>query len=881
MERTIYSFVIRHAPRETLYAVLLTLASMPLYYLSLEIPKTIMNQAILGRGITYPTQILGVPLDRIAHLFFLCALFFFFFFANGALKQYINSVKGRLGERLLRRLRFELVGRILRFPPQQFRKVSSGEMIPMITAEVESLGGFMGDAFVQPLVQGGTLLTIVIFLMMQNWIIGVAAMIMFPIQLVIIPRLQRRIRALGKERIKAMRKVSDRIGETVANVQDTHVHGTTAWERADYSERLGQVFRIRFEIYQRKAFQKFLNNFLNQVTPLLFYAFGGYLVITGDLTAGALTAALVAHKDMTAPFKELLDYYQQAQDAEQKYDQVTEQFRPAGMHDTALHAPIDARPEKFSGPIELAGVGYAEDEDTRLLESVTLSIAPGEKVAVIGPAGGGKEALAMVLGRALTPTTGHYTIGGRELAKLPLAATGARIGYAGPNAGFATGTLRDALIYGLRQRPIAAATRDEATERLIKRWQAESLRAGNLALDTGADWVDWQAIGLTGLQDFEPRAAEVLGAVDLGDDVYQFGLRGTIDPKKRADIADAALKARMALRERLADPELAKLVEPFDPARYNNNATLAENLLFGTPTDPEFETDRLPGNPIVRGVLDRAGLTDDLVRMGREVASTMVELFADLPPGNELFEQYSFVTADELPELQALLTRTGGEGGQVTDADRARLMTLPFKLIEARHRLGLLTEERKQRVLQARAALREALAGASPKAVAPFDPDSYNAAATLQDNILFGKVAYGVPRAAARVGKLLTDVLDALDLRPAVMAVGLDYSIGVAGARLSPAQRQKIAIARNLLKRPDLLVMNDPAAALDAAAQAKIVDGVLAEAADSTLVWVLQNTALAKRFDRVLVLSDRRLAEDGPPTDLDRPGTQFAALAAQ
>ena len=61
-------------------------------------------------------------------------------------------------------------------------------------------------------------------------------------------------------------------------------------------------------------------------------------------------------------------------------------------------------------------------------------------------------------------------------------------------------------------------------------------------------------------------------------------------------------------------------------------------------------------------VLDKAGLTEDLVRIGREVAETMVEMFADLPPGHEFFEQFSFISSEDLPDFQALLGRVDGSG---------------------------------------------------------------------------------------------------------------------------------------------------------------------------------------------------------------------------
>jgi hypothetical protein len=67
--------------------------------------------------------------------------------------------------------------------------------------------------------------------------------------------------------------------------------------------------RHRVDIYKRKFFVKFLNNFLAQVTPFFFYSVGGYFVIQGELTLGALVAVLGAYKDILDPWKELLQWY--------------------------------------------------------------------------------------------------------------------------------------------------------------------------------------------------------------------------------------------------------------------------------------------------------------------------------------------------------------------------------------------------------------------------------------------------------------------------------------------------------------------------------------------------------------------------------------------
>jgi ABC-type multidrug transport system fused ATPase/permease subunit len=93
--------------------------------------------------------------------------------------------------------------------------------------------------------------------------------------------------------------------------------------------------------------------------------------------------------------------------------------------------------------------------------------------------------------------------------------------------------------------------------------------------------------------------------------------------------------------------------------------------------------------------------------------------------------------------------------------------------------------------------------------------------------------------------------------------VGLQTPVGVGGSRLTPVMRQRVAIARALLKGPPLLVLDDPAALLDQAAQTQLIDAVLAEPGWG-IVWVLQRPALAKAFERVLVLDQGRIVADGP-----------------
>jgi ABC-type multidrug transport system fused ATPase/permease subunit len=880
LEPSIYRFIFKHSLPQQIALLVLTLASFPFLYFSLQLPKDIINNAIRDSA-KFPRVILGVELDRVPLLMVLCAAFLLLVLVNGIFKYCINTYKGQLGERMLRRFRYQLYQRLLRFPPTHLQRTSSAQIIPMITAECESLGGFIGDALASPSFQGGTLLTIIFFMFMQDPVLGAAAIALYPVQGYVIPRLQRKINELNKQRVRTVRQVADRVQESSAGIIEIHANDTVKLQLADFAHLLGRIYDIRFEVYRRKFFVKFLNNFLAQLTPFFFYSIGGYLVIRGNLSFGALVAVLAAYKDLASPWKELLDYYQQKEDSRIKYEQIIEQFQPAGLIGTEL---LLAEPEsipRLEGELFASNLTLAEDDRNRVVDAVTFSFRLDEHIAVIGQSGSGKSELALLLARLVQPTNGRIMVGGYNLAELPLAVVGRRIGYVGATPHLFAGTLRDNLLLGLRHRPLRPAEYEEPVARRRARQLEEARRSGNIDFDLHADWVDYEAAGVSDAAALSRRIAEVLRRLDFEEDVYNFGLRWRIDPAEKPELIERLLEARHALTRRLTAEGITKLVETYDPERYNSNASVAENLLFGTPIGPVFDFDALADNHYVQFVLDRVGLTEDLIEIGRQIAEMMTEMFADLPPEHEFFEQFSFISATDLPVFAAILGAIENVGvAGLHREQRHKLLSLPFKLVAARHRLDVLDAAMQQRLLEARRTFRRELPEEMRGQIEFFDPERYNAAASLQDNILVGKIAYGEAEAPTRVPQELAKVLDDLDLRAAVVDVGLDYHLGAGGSRLSLAQRQRAAIARALLKRPDLLILNEATTALDGQAQAKVSEGLRQEMAGRGLVWVLHRASLARHFDTILVMSGGKLQEQGRFAELDRKDSLTALLMA-
>jgi putative ABC transport system ATP-binding protein len=866
---SLFAYIWRHSRVEQIAILSLVLASMPFYYVSLDLPKAIVNDAIQGKlfahgrtvakvfqwDFTWPSvlggatwHILpGVELGRLAYLFWLSGAFLVLVLINNAFKYVINMQKGKLGERILQGLRLELFSLLLRFTPESLRNVKSSEVATIIRDEVEPIGGFVGDAFVAPVFLGGQALTALVFILIQSPSLGGLAAGMVLIQGVVIPRLRREQLRLGRQRQLQSRYLAGRVGEIVDGMAEVDNHGTAGYERYRISLLLNSIFWIRYRLYGRKFMVKFINNMLAQITPFLFYAIGGYYAVTGSLDIGQLVAVIAAYRDLPPPVRDLIDWDQTRLDVEVKYVQIVEQFSGGELS----AAPSQAVPPFASGTIDVQGLRVAGTSGEVLIDGANLSLPLGSHAALLAMRGDGASVLAQVIGRRIGAYSGSVRIGGQDLSSLTGPAVGARLTYAGPEAVVFQGSIRDNTLYGLRNR-------ENGNHPLFDR--SADLRGEIGAPMPGDEWIDFAGAGAHGLDDIDARIVEVLGIVDMDEAIYRFGLAQKIDPQHEHVLANRFVEARNALRVILGSRDMLGLIEPFDPARFNRNATISENLVFGVADESVLTEGRIADHPFVRGVLDEAGLTLPLLRMGLKIAALTVEIFTGLSPDHFLFEQYSFISPDNLASYGELAARAQARGEQgLSKEDWSKLIGLSLVYVEPRHRLDLLTPEIADATVQARQKFMSAAPHGLRELVEFYDPEHYCAAAPLRDNLLFGRIAHGMPGAAERVLGAVRRVIADMGLDRDVYRIGLDHQAGPAGRLLFPTQRSAIALARCLIKRPDILILNQAFAAFGDVEGRTIIDRIRRRMEGKTLIVVTRDAELAATFDVVFTVQDGKI----------------------
>ncbi|WP_170517852.1 ABC transporter transmembrane domain-containing protein [Ruegeria atlantica] len=862
-----FRFIWKYSKRDQLILLAVTSTLFPLLYLTLELPKRIINDAI---GAASPiVDVLGYQVPQTTFLIILCGAFLLAVLAHGLMKMRINTMKGVLSERMLRRFRYQLINRALRFPQPYFERVSQGEMVSMITAESEPMGGLMGDAISQPVLQAGQMITILSFLFLQSVWFGLAAVALIPLQAWLIPKLQRQINLLNKKRIQEVRVLAAQIGENAAGASTLRANGGWRYRRAMISEQLGRLFGIRFEIYQKKFFMKFINNFISQLTPFMFYLIGGLLVLQGSVSLGALVAALAAYKDLSSPWKELLTYYNQTQDMSLRWDVVIERFAPPGMPDEKLfEGEPETRPH-LNGDIALDRVSVRDMDGNQVLDDLNLTFKGGQTVGIAAPSEEDRRAVAELLTREILPSAGRVEIGGENLSNLHQSVVAARIGYASSRPVMFQGTLGDNVMMPMRQRPLTTQSDDPDF--------AETQRAGNSADPYDAEWLDPSQAGLDSPDALRDWWLHLIDGMGSGAALFQRGSEQVFDPIEHPELASKLVELRPLVLQAVQKAGLEQQALVFDRDTYNPALPVVENLLFATPRVPVTQ-ELLARQTVFLGQLRELGLDETLVGLTRDVIEMLRQIFGLDGTDHPLFRKLG-LEAQTYEAALELVERTRNEGvSGLDDEQLANLLAVPF-VISAEQIGPAFTDELKNRILELRHSHSEKLLGRLHDVFVSLDKTAFAPGLTVMENALFGKVSQIGGGRSDEARKLIVDVLDENGARPLVVELIYDVPVAIGGQNLPAVFAEPLAFTRATIKKPDILILENALASYDMATQVAVYKNLRQLLPDTTVIYLNDQFENPDVFDMFVEIRQGRVVSDGGYDAVEEDSAASADLA--
>jgi len=796
--------------------------------LPLEMQKRIVNEAINLRQIDLLILYSGLYLAAVL--------------LAGGLKYAINWLQTSIGEQALADLRNELYRHIISLPVGYFRRTPAGMVVSSLVTEISNVGDFVGMAVAVPLTNILTLLAFAAYMFWLNPLLAAISMVIYPLALLVIPRLQRRANRANKERVDRTREYSSQVGEAISGIHEIHANssfGIEASRDAGLVERMRRI-RVVWNLY--KFGIKTINNLFTNMGPFFIFIVGGYLVIMGRFDLGALVAFLSAQEKLYDPWKELLEFYQVYQDASVRYQRTMEYFDAEPEH--ALE-PVGRAPLVLASALEVRNLSFVVEGGVRLLSDVNLSLAPGEQLALVGFSGSGKSTLAMCIGQLHRYTSGSVLLDGKEVSELSKRDMAVNMGFVSQTPFIFEGLLKENLLYScraLQQAPQEAQSAQSAES-------AQSARA-------------------TCAEPSLDELIEVLQQTGLFVDVLRFGLGTVLRQGEDGEFTDRLIRVRRKFQD-MFGKSLAEHVEFFDERAYLRYSSVAVNLVFGSSRQEAFGLERLHENEYFRSFLDNAQLTRPLMSLGAELAEQSVDILGRLPPEGMFFE-HSPVPADEIGayrELMARLRRTRLHN--LEPEEEAMLLKLGLGFIPGWHRIVALSKVLEKLILEGRALFHEQAELDMPGTFTFYVMDRYIWSQTILDNILFGRAKTESQRAQEAIDQSIMQLLIEEDLLETIAAIGMHYEVGTKGDKLSGGQRQKLAIARVLLKQPRLLILDEATSALDNRSHARIQNlihrGLRGKA---TVISVVHRLDSLGGYDKIAVMKAGRIIETGSYEDL-------------
>jgi ABC-type multidrug transport system fused ATPase/permease subunit len=310
MVKDLYRYIWKASARDQVLLSLLAVALFLIEMVPLELQRRIVNGAVERREFGF----IGL----------LCLVYVAAMVVQGGLKLVMNVYRGHVTEAANQRLRMQMNSPAIAASASAAAAGGEGIKISIIVSEVESVGGFVGSSFSEPLLNAGILLSISGYMIYtQPWMALVALLIFCP-QLLFIPFLQDAINLRTKRRIETMRALSVDIVDEAAERTGVRTHRT-------FRRRIANVYRLNMEIFQRKFGMNFLMNLLYQLGTIGILAVGGWLVLQGKTEVGTIVAFISGLHRMNDPWNDLVDFFRNLTNTSLKFRMIATELdkRPA------------------------------------------------------------------------------------------------------------------------------------------------------------------------------------------------------------------------------------------------------------------------------------------------------------------------------------------------------------------------------------------------------------------------------------------------------------------------------------------------------------------------------------------------------------------------
>jgi ATP-binding cassette subfamily B protein len=374
-------------------------------------------------------------------------------------------VTARAGETLLYLLRVRSYAHLERLGLDYFERELSGRIMTRMTTDVDALSTFLQTGLVQAVVSVLTIGGVAVALLVTDVELALVALAVVPVlavATVVFRRLSSAAYAEAREKVSA---VNADFQENLTGVRVAQAYVREERSASRFAERSAayRQTRLRAQRYIATYFPGVA--LLSDIATAAVLGVGSARVAAGDLTPGVLTAFLLYLGLFFTPVQQLSQVFDGYQQARIGLSRIGDLLRtPTSVPPEPIGEPV-AVPGRLRGEVELRDVGFTyPGASSPALDGVSLRVAPGETIALVGATGAGKSTVVKLLARFYDADTGAVLVDGVDVRRYPLAAYRQRLGIVPQEPHLFTGDVAANIAYA---RPDATPAEIEAAARAV------------------------------------------------------------------------------------------------------------------------------------------------------------------------------------------------------------------------------------------------------------------------------------------------------------------------------------------------------------------------------------------------------------------------------
>ncbi|GGY21178.1 ABC transporter ATP-binding protein [Streptomyces tanashiensis] len=377
--------------------------------------------------------------------------------AAGLLMLISTRMSIKVINRTVYRMREDVQTKLARLPLSYFDKAKRGEVLSRATNDIDNISQTLQQSMGQLV---NSLLTIVGVLGMMFWIsplLALVALVTVPVSVVVAAKIGKRSQPHFVQQWKSTGALNAHVEEMYSGHALVKVFGRQEESAKDFREQNEALYEAGFKAQFNSGVMQPVMFFVSNINYVLVAVVGGLRVATGSLSIGDVQAFIQYSRQFSMPLTQVASMANLVQSGVASAERI---FELLDAEEQEPDSPTGEKPLDLMGKVALEGVSFRYEEDKPLIEDLTLTVDPGQTVAIVGPTGAGKTTLVNLLMRFYEVTDGRITLDGVDVTKMSREELRKGIGMVLQDTWLFGGTIADNIAYGATR----AVTRAEVEE---------------------------------------------------------------------------------------------------------------------------------------------------------------------------------------------------------------------------------------------------------------------------------------------------------------------------------------------------------------------------------------------------------------------------------